>query len=375
MTEVQEPTAAVQSESVPEPAAAITTDSTAGTTSSTIAETATTMTAMDTNEPTTTATNTAPSTTATAAPAPASGIIDREKLCPFLLKMFYKQGEHNRVDWYSPTATPPKSSELQLYTWKNATLGEIASLVKQAIPDLIDSSLPGGGELKFRHIFLDLKRGIFVGRDIGNVMIADMLVAEDEESGAGGVEGAGEGEDVEMKTDGEASGDVDPAQGILTKDIRRNKENANAPGSVFASAAIAAATRTSATASPARRSTALEKTLSSIRFVIGDYLDIAIISRTDASGKAIVTGGGREHALFTGRHGRNAGGGGGGGGPSRNNKRRGGGGRRGGDVVDRFAGRLGLVESSDRNGHGGHGISRRGTADMETSWKGRGRGR
>src|SRR5690348_10861730 len=69
----------------------------------------------------------------------------------------------NRVDQYKPTSLPPKSSELQLYTWKNATMGEIASLVQQAIPDLLLET-PGaaetGGELHFRHIFLDMTRGL-----------------------------------------------------------------------------------------------------------------------------------------------------------------------------------------------------------------------
>ncbi|KAG0260455.1 Histone deacetylase complex subunit sap18 [Linnemannia exigua] len=390
MTEAQEPMVAAHPEPAPEPAA-ISTDSTADASPAAIAPApvaAAPVVAADTNAPVTTTAATvptAPTPTATTTTATAPGIVDREKLCPFLLKMFYKQGEHNRVDSYSPKATPPKSSELQLYTWKNATIGEIASLVKQAIPDLIDDRLPGaGGELRFRHIFLDLKRGIFIGRDIGSVLIADTLAEETEVVSA---------EDVEMKADGEngagsETAEIDPAQGLFTSDIRKNKDTASAAATASTAAGAAAA----ANRPPSRRSTALEKTLGSIRFVIGDYLDIAIISQADVSGRGASAvgaggaGGRRDQALFTGRHGRGGGGGGGGGGPmrhGRNDGRRrgggggggGGGGRRGNDMVDRFAGRLGLVESLDRNGHGNHGISRKGTADMEGSWKGRGRGR
>ncbi|KAF8932496.1 Histone deacetylase complex subunit sap18 [Haplosporangium gracile] len=354
------------------------------------------------------------STTTTATPT-GPGIVDREKLCPFLLKMFYKQGEHHRVDQYKPTSLPPKSSELQLYTWKNATMGEIASLIQQAIPDLLldtPGSAKTGGELHFRHIYLDMTRGIYVGRDIGTVLLVDTLVAdgpEDVDMAATGT-GAGAG-DVKMGTEAEGEktdkieevatkkedaemAEAGPAQGLFTRDIRKSKDSAAAAASALVTAITAATTQTTATASAATgmRSTALEKTLGSIRFVIGDYLDISIVDRSlnrgaGRPGAAGAGAGGREQALFTGRQGRSQGGGGGGGGPTRRAReerqreqrrrdgRLGGGGGGGGGMGDRFAGRLGLKEPLERNGHGGHGGGRRGLADSETSWKGRGRGR
>lgn len=292
-------------------------------------------------------------------------------------------------------------------------MGEIASLIQQAIPDLIDtvSAPETGGELHFRHIYLDMTRGIYVGRDIGTVLLVDTLVEDDgvdaTTAGSAGSAGAdgdvkmdGEGEGEKADKSGEAGAkkeeegqgltEMDPAQGLLTRDIRKNKDSVSAAAAAASAlaTAITAATQTTTTtgAIAGKKSTALEKTLGSIRFVIGDYLDISIVSRLGGrSGAAVAggAGGGREQALFTGRQGRNQRGGGGG--PMRRAKeerrrdgrdrRREGGGGGGGRMADRFAGRLGLMEPLERNGHGSHAGGRRGVADSEASWKGRGRGR
>ncbi|KAF9098495.1 mtDNA inheritance, partitioning of the mitochondrial organelle [Mortierella sp. AD031] len=338
------------------------------------------------------------------AAATAPGLIDREKLCPFLLKMFYKKSEHHRVDTYTPESTPGKSTELQLYTWKNATMGEIASLVKQAIPDLIEQVGPSG-ELRFRHIYLDVNRGIYVGRDIGKVLLADTFTETDvtvaEESGA--EEKKDEAETV--ATEGEGA-EISLEQGLFTRDIRKSIEDNTAttttttttttPAAATARTTTATATNPTWAGSPRGFSTAIDKTLGSIRFVIGDYLDIAIQSFTtpgfvppnvgnpgsNAPPSRIpgVGGGGRSLA---------SGGGGGGGGPIRRRDGRGrrgegrhgggGSGGGGGALTDRFAGRLGgRLDPLDRNGHGGRnggGGGRRGPLDVEGSWKGRGRGR
>ncbi|KAF9278713.1 Glutaredoxin 3, partial [Mortierella alpina] len=101
-------------------------------------------------------------------------------LCPFLLTMYYHRGQHHRVDDFTPTITPPQTSELCIYTLKNATLGEITSLVKQAIPNQIQDAR-AGSVLSFRHIFLDLNRGLFVGRDVGviNIEPPQQLLSEE----------------------------------------------------------------------------------------------------------------------------------------------------------------------------------------------------
>ncbi|KAF9923256.1 hypothetical protein BGZ67_009916 [Mortierella alpina] len=165
-----------------------------------------------------------------------------------------------------------------MYTWKNATLGEITSLVKQAIPNMIQDARPGS-VLSFRHIFLDLHRGLFVGRDVGVV-------------------------------------DIEPTQQLsLDENLDNHITTEHSAETNMASQALQ------------------EKTLGSFNFVIGDYLDIAILPPTARSSQPQTTGG-----------------------PMRNRgerfRRTGGGpGGAAGVVTDRFAGRLGGGIFSG-NGHG-----------------------
>ncbi|KAG0019537.1 mtDNA inheritance, partitioning of the mitochondrial organelle [Entomortierella chlamydospora] len=264
--------------------------------------------------------------------------------------MYYSQAQHHRVDDFSPTSTPPASSELRLYTWENATLGEITSLVKQAIPDLV-AQAGSGGQLAFRHIFLDVNRGIFVGRDVGTVRLDNSNALS---SSAG-------------------TGDSIPAQGLFTKDIHNTAEGARSIGKGAASTPVAKT-------GTGGGSKAYEKTLESFRFVIGDYLDIAITSLT-APGfipPSVLRqqqqhgpgGGGPIRSQRGGPRsggGRHGGGGAGGGGA--------GGGERMDPLGDRFASRLGLSRNGHGQGFGGR--KNQGSLDVhnEPSWKGRGRPR
>ncbi|KAF9288825.1 hypothetical protein BGZ68_010559 [Mortierella alpina] len=198
--------------------------------------------------------------------------------------MYYHRGQHHRVDDFTPTTTPPQTSELRMYTWKNATLGEITSLVKQAIPNLIQDAR-AGSVLSFRHIFLDLNRGLFVGRDVGVI-------------------------------------DIEPPQQLLSE------ENLDDTITSVHSQALQ------------------EKTLGSFNFVIGDYLDIAILPPTTRSLQPQTSGG-----------------------PIRNRGERfrrtgGGSGGTAGVVTDRFAGRLGGGIFSG-NGHGQHPSKRRGQVGID----------
>uniref|UniRef100_A0A3Q2ZAS6 Histone deacetylase complex subunit SAP18 n=1 Tax=Kryptolebias marmoratus TaxID=37003 RepID=A0A3Q2ZAS6_KRYMA len=60
--------------------------------------------------------------------------IDREKTCPLLLRVFTtNSGRHHRVDEFSRGNVP--SSELQIYTWMDATLKELTGLVKEVYPE------------------------------------------------------------------------------------------------------------------------------------------------------------------------------------------------------------------------------------------------
>ncbi|XP_068696193.1 histone deacetylase complex subunit SAP18-like [Montipora foliosa] len=90
--------------------------------------------------------------------------VDREKTCPLLLRVFCNQGRHHRLDEYSRTALP--SNELQVYTWKDATLKELMSLVKEVNPE----ARRRGTMFDFAIVFPDARRGGFIMKEIGSTV-------------------------------------------------------------------------------------------------------------------------------------------------------------------------------------------------------------
>ncbi|KAK3923046.1 Histone deacetylase complex subunit SAP18 [Frankliniella fusca] len=88
--------------------------------------------------------------------------VDREKTCPLLLRVFCRNGRHNSPEDYSRGNVP--ANESQIYTWMDATLREITSLMKEVNPDarkkgtVFDFSLvapnmgPGPVSFRMRHI-------------------------------------------------------------------------------------------------------------------------------------------------------------------------------------------------------------------------------
>nr|CAI5848326.1 unnamed protein product [Callosobruchus analis] len=60
--------------------------------------------------------------------------VDRQKICPFLLRVFVSNnGYHHKPSEYNKGNTP--QNELQIYTWKDATLHELTQLVKEVNPE------------------------------------------------------------------------------------------------------------------------------------------------------------------------------------------------------------------------------------------------
>ena len=95
-------------------------------------------------------------------PEAAEKPVDREKTCPLLLRVFCRTGRHNSPEDYSRGNVP--ANESQIYTWMDATLREITSLMKEVNPDarrkgtVFDFSLvapnmgPGPISFRMRHI-------------------------------------------------------------------------------------------------------------------------------------------------------------------------------------------------------------------------------
>ncbi|MEE6472688.1 hypothetical protein FKM82_009694 [Ascaphus truei] len=91
--------------------------------------------------------------------------IDREKTCPLLLRVFTtNNGRHHRMDEFSRGNVP--SSELQIYTWMDATLKELTSLVKEVYPE----ARKKGTHFNFAIVYPDPKRPNYRVKEIGSTV-------------------------------------------------------------------------------------------------------------------------------------------------------------------------------------------------------------
>lgn len=105
--------------------------------------------------------------------------IDREKVCPFLLRVFCKKSVHHRIEEFTLTRQPVED-ELQIYTWKDASLRELASLLAEADPKYAQH----GSSISFKAVYLDGARGRFQSKDLGVINISkasknDKITLED----------------------------------------------------------------------------------------------------------------------------------------------------------------------------------------------------
>lgn len=64
---------------------------------------------------------------------PPAKQVDREKTCPLLLRVFCSTGRHHSLSEYAHGNVP--TNELQIYTWQDATLRELTSLVREVNPE------------------------------------------------------------------------------------------------------------------------------------------------------------------------------------------------------------------------------------------------
>lgn len=61
--------------------------------------------------------------------------INREKTCPFLLRVFYKENEAVPIESLKDREPVQKEDEVRVYTWMDATLREIVEQLKVEIPN------------------------------------------------------------------------------------------------------------------------------------------------------------------------------------------------------------------------------------------------
>ncbi|XP_010523707.1 PREDICTED: histone deacetylase complex subunit SAP18 [Tarenaya hassleriana] len=94
-------------------------------------------------------------------PRPRIDPVDREKTCPLLLRVFTKIGGHHTKEDYAVRGKEPKD-EVQIYTWKDATLRELTDLVKEVSV----AARRRNARLSFAFVYPD-KNGRFVVREVG----------------------------------------------------------------------------------------------------------------------------------------------------------------------------------------------------------------
>lgn len=85
--------------------------------------------------------------------------IDRDVTCPFLLRVFWKQSDPITIESVRHRMEDQQPDEVRIYTWLDASLGEICQLLKENLPgarrrdaefelSFIRQNLEGGFELK-----------------------------------------------------------------------------------------------------------------------------------------------------------------------------------------------------------------------------------
>lgn len=105
------------------------------------------------------------------------GGVDRRSSCPLLVRMFLRVGGHNSAAAYAPSTesrsregpSPQSSVELQTYTWPDATLRELADIIKEEKPEWRKPRC----ELSFAIVYPD-RQGTNVLKEVGRVRNRDI---------------------------------------------------------------------------------------------------------------------------------------------------------------------------------------------------------
>lgn len=91
--------------------------------------------------------------------------VDREKMCPFLLRVFYKENSYSKLEDLN-NENFLNTNELHIYTWLDANLREITTLIKSAI------DIPSRKETKFMFSFVYYdSKGKLQRKEVGDVYL------------------------------------------------------------------------------------------------------------------------------------------------------------------------------------------------------------
>lgn len=89
-------------------------------------------------------------------------VVDREKTCPLLLRVFPRHGTHHRIEEFADRKKLP--DEIAIYTWMDADLKELSDLIKDVQP----AARGRNARISFSFIYPD-RKGRNVMRQVGVV--------------------------------------------------------------------------------------------------------------------------------------------------------------------------------------------------------------
>ncbi|KAF5321066.1 hypothetical protein D9619_000130 [Psilocybe cf. subviscida] len=99
---------------------------------------------------------------------------NRDKTAPFLIRTFVKIGGFHRLTLFED-GTLPTTDEQQIFTWKDATLREVLTTLRNTAPHVVEYRHPLA-RFSFRTVYADpSNKGRFASKDIGMVYSRDIL--------------------------------------------------------------------------------------------------------------------------------------------------------------------------------------------------------
>ncbi|KAG7097496.1 hypothetical protein E1B28_004838 [Marasmius oreades] len=100
--------------------------------------------------------------------------VAREKTAPFLIRTFVKIGSFHRLTLFEDGSLPT-TDEQQLFTWKDATLREVLTTLRNTAPHVPEYRHPLA-RFSFRTVYADPgNKGRFSSKDLGQVYSRDIL--------------------------------------------------------------------------------------------------------------------------------------------------------------------------------------------------------
>ncbi|KAK1234332.1 hypothetical protein PQX77_002471 [Marasmius sp. AFHP31] len=107
-------------------------------------------------------------------PSSSQPSVSRDKTAPFLIRTFVKIGGFHRLTLFEDGSLPT-TDEQQLFTWKDATLREVLTTLRNTAPHVPEYRHPLA-RFSFRTVYADSgNKGRFSSKDLGQVYSRDIL--------------------------------------------------------------------------------------------------------------------------------------------------------------------------------------------------------